>query len=138
MARSATTSGRFCSAAWIVFFEAELQFLEGVPEVGNGRAQVQVAFEVFERGARLGRDLGPNPSAFTLSQRASFVGPGLRFQRLARVVKFLDGSDPSGAHVEYLGDLAAGQALVGERNHAVAELHGECFHRRTLLGCRNL
>lgn len=137
-ARSATTSDRFCSAAWIVFFETDLQFLERVPQVGNRRGQLQFAFKVFERRARLGLDLGPNPFALAFRQRATLVGAGLRLQRLAGIMKLLDGSNPLGAHVEDLGDLAAGQAVGGQCDDTVAELDGKRFHRRTLRGCRRL
>ena len=122
----------------MVFFKTELQFLEGVPEVGNGRVQLQIAFEILQRGARLGLDPSADPITFALSQRASFVGSGLRFQRLPRVVELLDGSDPDGAHVEHLGDLATGQALGGECDDAMTKLDRERFHRRTLRGCRRL
>ena len=131
-ARSAATSGRVCSAAWIVFFEADLEFAEGDPEVGDGSLQVQVAFEVFEGGARLRRDPGADTVALALGQRRSLVGAGLRFDRGTRLVQGFDRANPGPTDAEHLGDLAGGHADAGEGDHAMAELGGERFHRRHL------
>lgn len=133
-ARSATTSGRSRSVAWGVFFEADLELLEGEPEVGDGGVQVEVAPEVFEGGAGLGGDPGAEAVALAFGERGAVVGAGLGFDRLAGVVQRLDGSDPSGAGAEDLGDLAGGHAVVGEGDDAVAELGGKRLHRRHLLG----
>ena len=133
-ARAVAASGRPRSAAWIVFFEADLQVAEGVPQVGDRGPQVQVALEVFERGAGLGRDPRADALALALGQGAAFVGGGLRFQRSAGAVQRLEGADPSGAGAEHLGDLAAGVALVGQGDDAVAVFDGQSLHRGILLG----
>jgi hypothetical protein len=123
-ARSATTSGRPRSAAWSVFFEAEVEFLQGEPEVGDRGVEPEVALEVFERGARLGPNLGAEALALALGQRGPLVGAGLGFEGRARAVEDLDGPDPRPAHAEDFGDFAGGHALVGEGDDAVAELDG--------------
>jgi hypothetical protein len=66
--RPAATSGRARSAAWIVFFEADLEVSQGEPEVGGGRLQPEVAPEVVERGAGFRRDPRADPVPLALGQ----------------------------------------------------------------------
>jgi hypothetical protein len=133
-ARSATTSGRPRSVAWSVFFEADLEFLQGEPEVGDRGVEPEVAAEVFEGGAGLGPDLGADALALAFGQRGPLVGAGPGFEGRARAVEGFNGPDPRAAHAENGGDLAGGHALGSEGNDAVAELGGERFHRRHLRG----
>ena len=103
------------------FFEAEFELPKGDPEVRDRRIQRQVAFEVFEGGARLGCDVGADAPAFALRKRASRVGAGRGFERRAGRVQGLDGSDPGPADAEDLGDLTRGHAVVGESDDTVAK-----------------
>lgn len=80
-ARLATTSGRWCSAEWSVFFEADFEGTQGDPEVGQGGLELQVASEVFESGTGVGDDLGAKAIAFAFGQRLSVVDAGLGFER---------------------------------------------------------
>src|SRR5215204_2936816 len=127
-ARSTTTSGRSCSAAWRDFFEAEFEFLQRVPQVGDRRVELEVALEVFERGTRLGGDLGANAIAFTLGQGLPLVSAGLVFEGLARLVEALDGPHPDRTDAEDLGDFRGRQGLLGECDDAVAKLDGKRSH----------
>ncbi len=134
IARSATTSGRSRSAAWSVFFEADLEGAEGEPEVGDGGLEVEVAFEVFEGGARFGGDPGADAVALALGQRGAFVGAGLGREVGAGPVEGLDGSDPGPARAEEFGDFGGGVSVGGEGDDAESEFDGERFHRRHLQG----
>ncbi len=101
---------------------------EGEPEVGDGGVEAEIAFEVFECGAGLGRDLGAEAVAFAFGQRRAFVGAGLGLDRLACLVQGLDGSDPGITGAENLSDLAGGHAVVGQGDDAMTELGGQGFH----------
>ena len=133
--RSATTSGRVRSAAWSVFFETDLEFLEGQPQVGDGGREMEIPFEVFERGSRFGRDWISNPLPFAFGERCPLVGAGPGFERRARAMQRLDGSDPGRADAEHLGDVRGGHPLVGEGDDAMAKLDGQRFHGRHLSQC---
>jgi hypothetical protein len=78
--RSATTSGRVRSAAWSVFFETDLEFLEGPPKVRDRSLEIEIPFEIFECRSRFGGDLGLDPLPFAFGERCPLVGAGLGFE----------------------------------------------------------
>ena len=108
---------------------APFERVQGEPEVGDRGVEPQVAFEIFEGGPGLRRDLNPEPGALALGQRGPLVGAGLGFEGRAGAMQRFDGADPGAADAEGFGDLAGGHAIVGQRDDAAAEFGGESFHR---------
>src|SRR5229473_2353297 len=139
-ARAAATSGRSCSAACSVFFEADAVTLVEAPHRAGCGFQLLVGAKpranLIERQIGLRRNEIEQPLAMLLKRRAGVAGPGLGFDAAGRRPA-IDPADRSrGADVEQTPRLACALAGLHDRDCPYAQILRVSLRHRPPRRCR--
>src|SRR5947208_4905479 len=125
-ARAAATSGRSCSAACSVFFEADAVTLVEAPHRACCSSQLLVGAKPYanliERQVRLRRNKIEQPLAMLLQRRAGVAGPGLGFDASRRRPAFDPADRRRGTDVEHTPRLACALAGLDHRHRPYTQI----------------